>query len=83
MKTITVGELRQNPTAALDDVERGSTYRITRHNREIGRIVPPSVVPGIVPPKKTGPARAKEIPRVELRTASSVDELIDDLEGDW
>ena len=41
MKTITVGELRQNPTAALADVERGDVYSITRHNREIGRIVPP------------------------------------------
>ncbi len=41
MKTITVGELRQNPTRALDDVEGGETYVITRHRREIGRIVPP------------------------------------------
>lgn len=83
MKTITVGELRQNPTAALDEVERGSTYRITRHSREIGRIVPPALLPGVIPPKKTGPARTKEIPRVELRTASSVDELIDELKGEW
>jgi antitoxin (DNA-binding transcriptional repressor) of toxin-antitoxin stability system len=40
MKTITVAELRQNPTAALDDVERGETYIITRYRREIGMIVP-------------------------------------------
>ncbi|GAB3486561.1 type II toxin-antitoxin system Phd/YefM family antitoxin [Flexivirga sp.] len=41
MKTITVGQLRQNPTAALDEVERGETYVVTRHRREIGRLVPP------------------------------------------
>lgn len=40
MKAISVGQLRQNPTAALDDVARGETYIITRHRREIGRIVP-------------------------------------------
>lgn len=41
MKTISVGELRQNPTAALGEVEQGETYVITRHRREIGRLVPP------------------------------------------
>lgn len=42
MKTITVAQLRQNPTAALDDVERGETYVVTRHRREIARLVPPA-----------------------------------------
>lgn len=41
MKTISVATLRQNPTQALDEVERGETYVVTRHNREIGRLVPP------------------------------------------
>lgn len=41
MKTISVAILRQNPTQALDEVERGETYIVTRHNREIGRLVPP------------------------------------------
>jgi len=41
MKTISVGELRQNPTRALDEVEHGETYVVTRHRREIGRLVPP------------------------------------------
>ena len=40
MKSISVGELRQNPTTVLDAVEQGETYVITRHRREIGRIVP-------------------------------------------
>lgn len=41
MKTITVAELRQNPTDALAAVEQGETYVVTRHRREIGRLVPP------------------------------------------
>lgn len=40
MKSITVGQLRQNPTAMLADVEAGETYLITRHDREIARVVP-------------------------------------------
>lgn len=41
MKTISVGELRQNPTRALGEVEHGDSYSVTRHNREIARLVPP------------------------------------------
>lgn len=41
MKSISVGALRQNPARALAEVEGGESYIITRHNREIGRLVPP------------------------------------------
>lgn len=41
MKTISVGQLRQNPTAALDAVERGESFEVTRHRRVVGRLVPP------------------------------------------
>ncbi|MDR1188784.1 MAG: type II toxin-antitoxin system prevent-host-death family antitoxin [Bifidobacteriaceae bacterium] len=40
MKTISVGELRQNPSEALAEVERGATYVVTRHRRPIARLVP-------------------------------------------
>jgi antitoxin (DNA-binding transcriptional repressor) of toxin-antitoxin stability system len=40
MKTISVGELRQNPTAALDAVEHGETFVVTRHRREIAVLSP-------------------------------------------
>lgn len=40
MKTISVGQLRQNPTAALDALERGEEFEITRHRKVIGRLVP-------------------------------------------
>ena len=52
MKTITVGQLRQNPTTMLAEVEAGETYSVTRHSREIARIVPvidrAPDVPGLV-----------------------------------
>lgn len=83
MKTITVGELRQNPTAALADVERGDVYSITRHNREIGRIVPPSATPGVIPPKRRGRPDTAGIPRHELRTAASIDQLLAQEKGEW
>lgn len=39
-KTISVGELRQNPTAALNDVAAGESYDVTKHNQVIARLVP-------------------------------------------
>lgn len=78
MKTITVGQLRQNPTAMLEDVEAGEVYRVTRHDREIARIVPrdPSAV--LIPRKRSTGSRLADLPRHELRTASSIDELLAD-----
>jgi len=81
MKTITVGQLRQNPTRALDEVEAGATYRITRHDHEIGRIVPAGSSGDVLPPRKRG-SRLVERPRHELTTAPTVEELLDELRGD-
>ena len=49
MKTITVAQLRQNPTAALDEVEHGETYIVTKHRREVARLVPPAARRGVTP----------------------------------
>lgn len=49
MKTIPVAKLRQNPTQALAEVERGETYIVTRHNREIARLVPPEPSANVTP----------------------------------
>ena len=38
--TISVGKLRQNPTAELRHVREGAEYLITDHGVSIGRIVP-------------------------------------------
>lgn len=78
MKTITVGQLRQNPTAMLADVETGETYQVTRHNREIARIVPRTHELELVPPKRRTGSRLAGLPRHELRTAASIDDLLAD-----
>lgn len=83
MKTVTVGQLRQNPTEVLAEVEAGATYTITRHGQVIGRIVAPGGAADITPPKKTGGAQTRSLDRVELTSAASIDELIDDARGDW
>ncbi len=83
MKSVTVGQLRQNPTQMLAEVEAGATYRITRHNHEIGRIVPPGNETVLVPAKKRGWSRTRLLPHHEIRTAESVDTLLDEMKGEW
>lgn len=78
MKTITVGQLRQNPTAMLADVEAGEVYQVTRHNREIARIVPCAHEVELVPRKRRTGSRLADLPRHDLRTATSVDDLLAD-----
>ena len=78
MKMITVGQLRQNPTSMLADVEAGETYQITRHNREIARIVPRTAGLDLVPPKRRAGSHLSDLPRHELRTAASIDDLLAD-----
>ena len=83
MKEITVGQLRQNPTAMLAEVEAGGTYTITRHNHVIGRIVPPNAESVLLPAKRQGGSSLASIPPHEVRTAPSVDALIDEMRGEW
>jgi len=40
VKTITVGQLRQNPTRMLDEVAAGESYTVTRHGHPVARIEP-------------------------------------------
>lgn len=83
MKTITVGELRQNPTAMLAEVEAGETYRVTRHGREVGRMVPPQTIPGLIPAKKRGGARTSELPPLKLKGGITVEQLLEEMKGEW
>lgn len=76
MKSITVGQLRQNPTAMLADVEAGETYTVTRHDHEIARIVPLAADPLLEGRKRSGGSRLADLPRRELKTAASIDELL-------
>lgn len=80
---MTVGQLRQNPTEVLADVEAGATYAISRHGHVIGRIVPLTGAPDLTPPKRSSAARTRLLDRVELTSAASIDDLIDDARGAW
>ncbi|MGI8417856.1 MAG: type II toxin-antitoxin system Phd/YefM family antitoxin [Nakamurella sp.] len=83
MKAITVGQLRQNPTAMLADVEAGATYAITRHDHVIGRVVPAGVEPALLPAKRQGASSLAALTPHEVRTAPSIDELIEEMRGEW
>lgn len=78
MKTITVGQLRQNPAGMLAEVESGETYRITRHSREIARIIPRNHALELIPAKRRTGSRLAALPRHELRSANSISELLAD-----
>lgn len=83
MKTISTRELRQNPSQMIHDVEAGETYSLTLHGRQVGTIVPAEAPARIIPPRKTGPVDISVFVRHELRTADSVDELLEDMKGEW
>lgn len=78
MKTITVGQLRQNPTAMLADVEAGETYQVTRHGRELARIVPRTSPLELIPRRRPGGSHLAKLPRHDLRSAASIDQLLVD-----
>ncbi len=62
----------------LDEVEAGEVYRITRDDREIARVVPRDPSVNLLPPKRAGGSHLAELERHELRTATSIDELLAD-----
>ena len=78
MKTITVGQLRQNPTSMLDEVEAGEVYRVTKHGREIARIVPSDPASLRTPRRRIEGSNLTGLARHELRTAVSIEALLAD-----
>lgn len=84
-KTITVAELRQNPTEALNAVEAGETYLVTRHNRPIARLVPVYEWPRprVVKRAKEGPVDFSGMPDWDVKTANSIDELLEEMKSEW
>lgn len=80
-----MAELRQNPTAALNDVAAGEAYLVTRHRRAIAQLVPvaePVLVP-LSTGVRSGPSHLSGRPRWKLKTAGSVDELIENMKSEW
>ena len=85
MKTITVAELRQNPTAALDEVEGGQTYVVTRHRRPIAQLIPVTAEVVTIVPPQPGQAvtRLSDRPRDHLHEYADTEELLREMSSDW
>ncbi len=49
MQTISVAELRQNPSEVIEATSRGQTFVVTRYRREVARLVPPLRHQGVTP----------------------------------
>lgn len=85
MKTITVAELRQNPTSALDQVSRGETLVVTKHRHPVAKLVPPDddALQRIVPAKKRGPSALSDRPRTDLHTYEDTESLLAEMASEW
>lgn len=82
VKTITVAELRQNPTAALDDVAHGETYIVTRHRHPVARLVPVDPEPVVlIPAKNPGGSRLSSQP--PRSTYEETQQLLREMQSDW
>lgn len=83
MKTISVGELRQDPDVVLDEVVAGESYRITRHGREVGRILPPDEAIAMIPAHQPGRMQLTGRAPHGLRSAATIEALLDDADREW
>lgn len=81
-KKISVGTLRQNPTAMLDDVESGATYSVTRHGKEVAQIVPPGSLYELIPPRKPGGANTLALPRIKPSGGIDLAQLLEETRGE-
>ncbi|WP_291280248.1 type II toxin-antitoxin system Phd/YefM family antitoxin [Galactobacter sp.] len=86
METISVAQLRQNPTAALDAVQQGESFTVTKHQRPIARLVPvdsgEAISPAAAFAKKRGTTKLADAvgpPRMTVEeTMAILDELRDE-----
>jgi antitoxin (DNA-binding transcriptional repressor) of toxin-antitoxin stability system len=82
MKSITVAQLRQNPTEALVEVQAGESYLITRHRLAIAQLVPVGTAPlDVIPAKSPGGSRLSQRPR--RRTYDEAEATLADVRAEW
>ena len=82
MKSITVAQLRQNPTAALEDVQAGQSYVITRHRHAIAQLVPVGTSGvGVIPAKAPGGSQLSQRPR--RKSYAEAEATLADMRGEW
>ncbi|MDP9806848.1 prevent-host-death family protein [Trueperella bonasi] len=85
MDTLSLAELRQNPTHALNAVEDGRTFIITRHKRPIAKLVPMSdhldlqIIPARTPRHRP---RIKDLPNWPRKSLDEITETIEWVKGD-
>lgn len=70
------------PHTAVDDVAAGEVYVVTRHNREVARVIP-TVSSAILPPRSAVPSRTVGLTRIDLPDDISFDDFTRDLSGEW
>ena len=83
MKTITVAELRQNPTAALEEVESGESYVVTRHRHPIARLVPVDAQQvAVIPRRAAEPSRLAQRERAGLQDYAATEAVLAEMASD-
>ena len=55
---------------------------MTRHQREVARVVPTVSSAVVIPPKRSGPSRTVDLTRVELPDGAGFDDFLADLKGE-
>lgn len=83
MKTITVAELRQNPTEALKAVESGETFLVTRHRHPVAQLSPVDAASvDVIPPRNPDGPRIRDIPDWPTKSRAQIAAILRDFEED-
>ncbi|MGC4173745.1 type II toxin-antitoxin system Phd/YefM family antitoxin [Demequina sp.] len=83
MRSISVGELRQNPTEALAAVEAGESVVVTRHRRPIAKLVPVDRTPlTLIPARNPNGPRLSDRPNMPRRTYEETEALLAEMKED-
>ena len=85
MKTITVAELRQNPTPALAEVAAGATLTVTKHRRPVALLTPPvdDAVLRVIPARSSVPSRLGSRPRDDVQSYEATEALLSQMASEW
>ncbi|MDY5129547.1 type II toxin-antitoxin system Phd/YefM family antitoxin [Actinotignum urinale] len=87
MNTISVAQMRQNPTRALNEVQAGETYIVTRHQVPIAQLIPINEdknVAGlsIIPARHPGKYRLSQDPTLPRVGREKVEKLLQEMAED-
>lgn len=85
MKTVTVAELRQNPTPALDAVAAGASLTVTKHRRPVAMLVPADddAPVKLLPAANPSPSQLAARPRSSLHSYEDTESLLEVMGSEW